>query len=212
MKKSRILLYVTSILSFVGTLILYPGLPQQIPVHFNYKWEADGYGSREMALLIGALPFLMCLLLDLLPKIDPKRRIQQKTDKSYEIMRYLLVFLMLFLNWITIFMAKGIEFNVQVVMSILMGIIFMGIGNYMPKIKPNYFLGVKTPWTLSSDLVWRKTHRISGYIFIGYGILFLMSSVITTKYIGYAMMICILAGVGFMYLYSYLVYRSEMKK
>lgn len=209
MKKSRILLYITSILSLVGTLILYPGLPEQIPVHYNYNWEVDGYGVKQVALLIGVFPLAMCILMDILPVIDPKKKNLQKSERVYDIFRYLLVFLFLFVNWITLLIAKGVNMNAKVVMALIMGIVFVGLGNYMPKVKPNYFLGIKTPWTLANDVSWRKTHRVGGYIFILYGILCLMSGLIPNQMFGYFLMVVLLGGVVFLYVYSYLVYRKE---
>ena len=211
MKKSRILLYVTSILSFVGTLILYGTLPDQIPIHFDYRWEVDGYGPRSMALLLGILPFGMCILMDVLPKIDPKWN-QRKQDKIYEKLTYVLVFMFIFLNWVTLLLATGLKINVRVFASLILGLMFIVLGNYMPKIKPNYFMGVKTPWTLSNDVTWRKTHRVSGYIFVLYGILCMMSSMFVSKYFGYLLMSVMLFGVIVMFVYSYLVYQNEMKK
>lgn len=212
MKKSRILLYVTSILSFIGTLILYRTLPDQIPIHFNYQWEVDGYGPRSMALLLGILPLGMCILMDVLPKIDPKKRNNYMQDKVYDKLSYLLVFMFIFLNWLTLLLANGLEINPKLYFSLILGILFMVLGNYMPKIKPNYFVGVKTPWTLSSDVSWRKTHRISGYIFVFYGLLCLMSGVVTSKFFGYLLFSVMLLGIVVMFAYSYVVYRNEMKK
>ena len=212
MKKNKILLYATSILSFIGTLILYPTLPARIPIHFNYQWEVDGYGSKSMALLLGVLPLAMCLLMDVLPKIDPKRRNNYMQDKVYDKLKYLLVFMMIFLNWFTLLLANGLDINPKIYTSLILGILLMALGNYLPKIKPNYFIGVKTPWTLANDVSWRKTHRISGYIFVLYGLLCLMSGVITGKYFGYALVGVMLLGIVVMFAYSYLVYRNEMKK
>lgn len=88
-----------------------------------------------------------------------------------------------------------------------MGAIFIGMGNYMPKLPQNYFLGIKTPWTLANEYVWRKTHRIGGYSWIVIGFIIVLCSLFNLPYVDIMIMILVVSDVIFMMVYSYIVYR-----
>ena len=212
MKKSKILLYLISVMSFVSTLILYPRLPDRIPTHYNFRWEVDGYGPKYVVILLGILPIVLCVLMDVIPHIDPKRKKHNISDKTYAKFSWILVVIFVVLTWGNLLMVQGVAINGRFYISLLMGICFLIVGNYLPKVKPNYFLGVKTPWTLANDVVWRKTHRVGGYVFSLFGVGTFISYVLISSYFEYVLMVGLFGGVGFLYLYSYLVFRAESKK
>ena len=210
MKKSKRFLYITTIVSFLCNILIYHRLPSIVPIHFNASWEVDGYAPKYYVLLAAILPFILCVFMDVLPKIDPKRR-KQEQENTYIIMQYLIVLLLLCMNWLTILLALKVLSHINIVMQLILGIIFILLGNYMPKIRPNYFLGIKNPWTLTNDVVWRKTHRFGGYIFIVFGVICILSSLIENKYNGVIMIITMSLGLIILYIYSYKVYRNIMK-
>ncbi|CAG9614055.1 Immunity protein SdpI [Bacillus rhizoplanae] len=93
----------------------------------------------------------------------------------------------------------------------IVGILFLVIGNYLPQCKPNFFVGIRTPWTLSNEEVWRKTHRFSGKVFIVLGIIMCLSIFAPVTWKSYIVLTTVLAGVVITMLYSYFAYKKEMK-
>jgi len=198
-----------SIISLLGVLILYPSLPEQIPIHYNFQWEVDGYGPKYAALLLGALPLVLCGLFYILLYIDPKR--EQMGDRIYDKIQTAVIILMIAVNWICLASVRYPQKDVSVWISVAIGVVFIIIGNYLPKVKPNYFLGIRTPWTLSSDVVWRKTHRLGGYLFILIGCVIMSTAVVNESWYAYVVGSILVIGVTAIYGYSYLIYRRNNK-
>ena len=147
-------------------------LPDRIDSHWNASGEADGTMSRVTAVLfMPALTIGIWLLMVFIPRIDPRRRNYAAFAGTYQ----------LFINVIVLFMAgiqivilgNGLGWNVPVSQAIMVGIglLFAIIGNELGRLKPNWFAGIRTPWTLSDDEVWRRTHRVGGRVFFVLGIL-----------------------------------------
>jgi uncharacterized membrane protein len=111
--------------------------------------------------------------------------------------------------YLSLFAATGKDVNIGLFMPILVGIIFVIIGNYMGKIKQNFFMGIRTPWTLSNENVWNKTHRFGGNIFVLMGLLLMLSSVLRSDFfVGLLLSMVVVMVVG-LFLYSYIIFRKE---
>ena len=155
----------------------YPRLPATVPTHWNLRGEPDGFSSRLLA--VSLLPLVMVALagmLQILPKIDPKGENYAKFASVY----WLLVNgILLFLGLLHVSMlANGLGFPVSIprVVPIGVGLLFVLIGSYLGQIEPNWFVGIRTPWTLSSDAVWRRTHRTGGRLFVLGGVLMMATA------------------------------------
>ncbi len=207
-KTRKRILWLISVLSFLGLFLCYPYLPDKIPTHWNVNWEIDGWAEKKYIFLIGLLPVAMILLLDVLPKIDPKAENYRKHGKAYYTLQFALVILMIVLSWSTVAAALWEEFNVRKILSALMGIVFLVIGNYMPTLKSNFFMGIKNPWTLSNDVVWRKTHKAGGYVFAVSGILMILMTFINNFLFYYFSFTILAVGIIGVNIYSYLLYRK----
>lgn len=161
----RILTYLLAAASLLLAAVLYPKLPAQIPTH----WDLDGtvtYGGRHMIFLTAGTGLPMALLFDILPKIDPRRQNYQKFGSYYDAFCVLIQLFMLVMNAVTITEAlRPGTLSVPMVVMLGIGLLFLFIGNIMPKFKSNFYMGIKTPWTISSEEVWRKTHRLGGKCF-----------------------------------------------
>jgi uncharacterized membrane protein len=155
----------------------YPQLPPRMPTHWNFHGEADGYSGRFVGAFVMPLAILaLAGIAHVLPRIDPKGKNYPKFHDTY----------WLLINGILIFMgvmclavlgnAIGAPVPIQRVMPIALGFLFIVIGNYLGRVQPNWFLGIRTPWTLSSDTVWRKTHRLGAWVFVIAGLLFMGSA------------------------------------
>lgn len=209
MKRQTKIILGICILSWIATCISYFYLPKQIPLHFDMNFEPDGYGKKEWIFLIGAAPFLCQCLGKILQRLDPNKLELKKHTYAYDIVMSILSVLFLGVNWIIIYFAwtettgRIEKFNV---FPILFGVCFILIGNYLPIIKHNYFLGIKTPWTLAGKMSWKKTHRLGGYLFVLCGFLLSFGGILGSKLIYMTAFFSLLGVVLFLTLYSYLIY------
>ncbi len=210
MKISKWLMILIGI-SILGTVIIYPNLPQQVPTHWNFKGEIDGYQSKPWVFFMAILPMLLYLLMIFIPRIDPKKASYTKHKNAYQIVQSLVVLLLIGLHWIANFAALDYDINVGFVVRIMIGIVFIVIGNYSAQIRQNYFFGIRTPWALANEQVWKKTQRAGGYAFIAMGIIMMLSTLLPSRLSGIVLMANIFIGIGFVYLYSYLVYKKISK-
>lgn len=187
----------------------YPSLPEQVPTHWNFKGEVDGYSHKAVAaFILPLLPLAIYLLMTFLPKIDPKRENYQKFGTSYEIIKMSVVILMAGTSLISILAGKGYNINVTLIMRIAMPMLFIVLGNFMGKIRFNYFTGIRVPWTLASETVWNKTHRFAGKAMVIGGLIALLG-VFAPPIIG---MIILFSGIFvpmiISIIYSYFAYKN----
>lgn len=206
--KLNISVLILSVLSFIGLSIMYFYLPDTIPIHWNIYGEVDNYGGKGIIFLLGALPAALWLLLMFLPKIDPRRENYKLHAKAYEVTIMSIILIFIALGWITVYAALGHAIKINLYIPLLIGILFIVIGNYMPTIKHNYFFGIRNPWTLASEVVWKKTHKAGGYAFIIMGVLFALDAFIQSKFLAIASIISIAALIIVVNVYSYLIFRK----
>lgn len=159
---------------FVAGMILWQYAPDKIPVHWNLEGEVDRYGGKFEGLFV--LPLIsigIYLLLLVVPYIDPKKMNYESFGGVYEMIRFGTTLLMTIVYCTVIFSTFGYKVDVGLVVGGSVGVFFILIGNFIGKIRPNYFVGIRTPWTLDSRLSWDKTHQVSGWWFVlsGVGIL-----------------------------------------
>lgn len=196
--------------SFIGQLIIYPRLPEQVPVHWNANNEIDGWAGKGAALLMGLLPLLMLLLFIVIPKIDPKRENYEKHAGVYQMFAVLMTVFMGGVSWMVPLGGLGIEIPVGLMLNLLLGLIFVLLGNQMPRIRFNYTFGIRTPWTLASESVWKKTHRVCGFVFVLSGLVMMVCGFFT----GWAAtigVILLLVGCAAGSVYSWWLFEKEQK-
>ena len=219
-KKLLILLGVLCLINFAGHLFVYPSLPDTVPTHWGFDGQPDGWGSKSSILFLAALPFLMLLLIGALPKLDPKGSNFQRFQPVYRIFLVLLTLFMCGVSWLTEMTVFGLmpfggESGVNLLIVGGLGLFFLIVGNYMPRIKQNYMFGCKTPWALNNEHNWNRTQRMGGIVFVVMGAALIVISLLATILGDAATMILLLAtvfgGSAWIYLYSYLVYIGKMK-
>ncbi len=138
----------------------------QIPIHWNVKGEVDNYGSKTFGLLIGpGMVFILTLLLTFIPRMEPRIENLQQSQKAYKVVWVFILLLMAALHLMTTLFALGKPVDITMSMAFVIGALFIAIGNYMGKIRSNFMFGIRTPWTLTSDIAWNKTHRLGGWSF-----------------------------------------------
>ncbi|MGE6849375.1 SdpI family protein [Bacillus tropicus] len=189
----------------------WPNLPDTMAVHWGME-GVNGYASKfnAMLLLLGIMIFTY-VLLTITPKIDPKKKNYDKFSKGYMIINYSVVVLLFLVNMLVIGVGLGYDIPMNSTPLILVGLLFIVIGNYLPQCKPNYFVGIKTPWTLSNEEVWRKTHRFSGKVFVILGIIMILSIFVPVTWKSFIMVVVIIGAVGLTMGYSYVAYKKELK-
>ncbi len=167
-------------LPFIYLAYIWNTLPETVPTHWNASGEIDGYGSKNTLLIIPfMLPVLVYIIMTIAPKIDPKNKIAIM-GKKYEQLKFFLVLFMSVLALFIIYSSKTQSFSSPNIIYILLGLLFAGLGNFMKTVKPNYFIGIKTPWTLENETVWKKTHLLGGKIWFVGGLLIVFMSLIFT--------------------------------
>jgi uncharacterized membrane protein len=159
---------------FVAAVIVWPTVSGPIPVHWDAHGNVDGYGSKfEGLLLLPLIALGIYVLLLFLPRIDPGRANYVQFSGPYLVVRYAVLLLLVGLYGITLLAIKGYEFNMTRLVLGAIGILFIVLGNVLGKVRPNWFVGVRTPWTLSSKRSWVRTHRLAGWLFTLAGLIFL---------------------------------------
>lgn len=181
-----------------------------LPVHWNAAGVADRYGGKVEGLLLLPLVSLGILVLfNLIRYIDPLRANIERSRQAYRAVLLGTLFFMAVLHTGAVLNAVGYPVNIGMLAAPALGIMFIIIGNYLGKIRRNYMFGVRTPWTLASELAWNKTHRITGKLFVISGLLILITSFWSSVAAFYTMMGAILGTVLFAMIYSYQVWKHD---
>ncbi len=194
---------------FIVSYFLWDKLPEEVPTHFNIKGEADDWGPRWInALMIPGIGVITYIMLLVLPMIDPKKKISN-TQKPIAAIRIFTSIFFVFLYAFVMTVSMGIEVNLTHYIYLGTGSLFLILGNYMNSVKPNYFIGIRTPWTLENPEVWKKTHRLGSKIWVVGG-LFLMAIPfvlpIEWMVIGSTSLVLVLAGIPA--IYSYVIFKK----
>lgn len=194
----------------VVSLATWSRVPERAPVHWNLAGEVDRYGGRaEVLLLMPAMMVFLWLLMRFLPRIDPRRANFAKMAGTYELVITLTLLLLFVLHGALIAVALGYPVPIDRLVPALVGVTFLVLGNVLPRARPNWWFGVRTPWTMSNDRVWTRTHRVAGYTFIiaGLGLLVLpfVGNVAVRGVVLAASLIAALVPI----LYSYIAWRQE---
>ncbi|MDY0288659.1 MAG: SdpI family protein [Sphaerochaeta sp.] len=185
---------------------LYGRLPDQVPIHFNLAGEADNYAPKAFGAFI--LPLSLALgnvLLQLVLNNDPKRDHGQPLR---EMSKWIIPILSLFITPLTLFKALGSDIRLERVLPVLVALLFLVIGNYLPKCKQNYTVGIKIPWTLASEENWNRTHRFAGWVW-SIASLVLLVSALTGLLVSLVLPVTITAMVLLPVIYSFLFYKRS---
>lgn len=199
------------LLTLAVTILAYPGLPDQIPSHWNWSGEVDGYLQKFWGVLIVPLVMITFIaLFALIPRIDPLRANYQKFQGYYE--GFILVFavFLLFIQLQILLWGLGYPVSPNLLLPLIMGALFIGLGYLIEHAEPNWFVGIRTPWTLSSERVWKKTHALGGTLFKIAGIL-AMIGVVFGKYSIWFVIVPILAVSVYLVIYSYREFGKELR-
>lgn len=202
----------TIIITAISSVYFYFHFPDQVPMHWNFKGEIDSWSSKEFgAFFTPCLLILLYLMFLVLPKIDPKKERYEQFIKPYKILQNLVILFLAIMYYAVALYIFGYEINIGVIVPLFVGLLFVIIGNYMGKLKSNWFVGIRTPWTLSSEEVWNKTHRFGGKIFMLGGLLLGITAYIPAPINFYLFIINLIFIVFTPVVYSYIMLKKEKK-
>ncbi len=198
-----LVLLATWILAFIYE----PKLPEQVPTHWNIDGEIDGYMSKPWGVyLLPIISTVTSLLLMFLPVVAPKGFKLDAARNVYEIIVLVVAVFMLGVMLLSFHAALDKSTDMNQWMMVGMGTLFVVLGNYLSKVPKNFFLGIRTPWTLASDEVWYKTHRLGSWIFVLVGVLVIVGGFLSWPF---NWMIGLLIAAGLIpFFYSLVIYKK----
>ena len=183
----------------------------QVPVHWNAAGEVDRYGGKVEGLLLSPIITAgLMVLVAFITRLEPRRGNFLQSEKAFTMFWYVLLLFFLMLHVTTTGIALGYNIPLPLVIGVGIGLMFIVLGNFMGKIRSTYTFGIRTPWTLDSDLSWNKTHRLGGKLFMATGVLVLLTAVLGSSILMFwVLMGGILITVGVSMVYSYIVWKND---
>lgn len=204
------MIFLTSLLVLIpmlAGLLLWNKLPEELPVHFNTAGEIDDWESKEFVIFfIPLFLWAMHLLAGFISLADPKK--QNISDKMFLLVLFIVPSVAIFMC-VTIYSAAfGINVSATMLGNLFLGLVFIILGNYMPKSRQNYSIGIKLPWTLNDTENWNKTHRLGGIVWLLCGIVLLLNIFLNIVWL---VPVCIFTAVLLPTVYSFLLYKQKTK-
>lgn len=175
LKKTYILTIVLSLVPVIAGIVLYPRLPERIVTHWDAAGEPNGWSSKFVGAIL--LPGMLAALQAAFPFL---LRMDPKYENVGDQMKRLLLWILPVTAWIcggsTLCAALGMNVPVKIIVPMFLGLLFIFVGNYLPKTKQSYTVGIKIPWTLQSEENWNRTHRLAGFLWVAAGIVMLIAA------------------------------------
>jgi uncharacterized membrane protein len=209
MNKTKNLSLVIVLISFAIGIYFYSRMPEMMASHWDYRGEVDGYMPKFLGLFL--MPIISAVLFGfflLIPKLDPLKENIQKFSKYFD--GYILFFelFLLYVYLLTILWSLGVTFNMTAAIMPALGVLLFGMGILVEKAERNWFIGIRTPWTLSSETVWRKTHQLGGKLFKAIGIISVLGFLLP-DFAVFFILASVLIVSFYLVVYSYLEYKKE---
>lgn len=207
-KKQMIIMLVICLLPLIAGVILYPQIPDKIAIHWGVNGEPNGWSSKFIAIIV--FPLTLTVLTLFMPKLlemDPSNK--NMNEKLKNSIMWILPIITFLCSSLTLLSALGKEVKIEIIIPMTIGLMLAIMGNYLPKAKQSYTVGIKLPWTLNDEENWNKTHRLGGFLFALGGIAIAISSIFECRFV--VMLISIFVMVFVPVIYSYLLYKNKQK-
>lgn len=207
----RVAIIAGLIITFTLTIAIYPTVPDRVVSHWNAAGQADGYMSKFWGLFL--IPLIMTgfvALFAVLPRIDPHKKNYEKFRDYYEGFILLFVLFLLAIQVQIILWSIGYQISPNLTFPLLIGILFIYIGFLLGHAEQNWFVGIRTPWTLSSKTVWKRTHQLGGKLFIIAGVIS-CAGIFAGAYALWFILVPVLAVAVYTVAYSYIEFQKELK-
>jgi uncharacterized membrane protein len=200
------------LLSFILSIYFYPQVPEQMATHWNSQGEVDGYMSKLWGLFFMPLVITGLVIMFLaIPKIDPRKENIAKFRKYYDGFIVILVLFMVAVHLQTVLWNIGIRINPNAMLPLGIGLLFYYMGILTENAERNWFIGIRTPWTLSSEKVWKRTNRLGGKLFRIAGIAAVFGAFFP-EFAIYFILVPVITVAGISVIYSYTEYQKEIKE
>ena len=211
-KKTNLIIISVIILSFLSAFYLYPKLPDRVASHWNSQGQVDDYLPKIWGVfLMPAITLAIFLLFLLIPIIDPLKKNIDKFRNYFNWLIILIVVFLLYVYSLTVFWNLGYRFNMTLLMTPAVGLLFFYIGVILKHAERNWFIGIRTPWTLSSDVVWKKTHQLGAKLFKVAGIIAILGIFFAENALWFAIIPAIASSL-FLLVYSYFEHKKTAVK
>ena len=208
-KTANLVSFLLVLAAFAIAAWFYPRLPNPVPTHWNAAGGINGYMPKPWGVFI--MPLTMAgiwLVLAVLPRISPRGFGLRSFEAVYGLIQIIFVAVLLLITIVALVAAQGRHVAINIILPALLGVLLAVLGNYMGKVRKNFFIGIRTPWTLASDEVWARTHRLAGWLFVAAGLAIILAAVLTPAADSPAIIIAIIAvAVLVPVIGSYLIYR-----
>ena len=204
-------MWLLALLPFLLVAAVYSRLPDQVPMHWGFDGEINRYGSKNELWLMAALGPLFALLFQFLPRLDPRKRHYEKFQKYYDAFGVVITaFVAVMIGIVLAETLRPGTVSMGRVVSALVGLLFLFLGNLMGKVKPNFFMGIRTPWTISDPDVWNRTHRLGGALFFLAGLATAVSALLLPEQVTFWVLMAGAAAAALVpIVMSYLWYRKK---
>ncbi|NOQ38366.1 DUF1648 domain-containing protein [archaeon] len=210
MERREYLIWAIIALMFISGASIYSSMPETMATHWDADGNVNGYSTRIVGVfLIPVLTLGIYLLFRAIPHIAVYRKNIESFKEYYFYLKIGLVAFLAVVQSAVIAANRGYAFDMSYIIMPAMGILFYGVGIIIEKTKKNFFIGIRTPWTLSSDKVWEKTNRLGSKMFRVFGVLAVLSLLVPGSLLFF--IVAVLIGVVYLFVYSYLEYEKEKK-
>ena len=211
MRRSSVIILLIILAFFIAALYLYPQMPDEMASHWNFRGEVDDYLPKFWGLFLMPIISLgLFLLFLLIPKIDPLKANIERFRKYFDGFIVFIIVFLFYIYLLSIAWNLGKRFDMSQMMVPALGILFYYCGILVENAKRNWFIGIRTPWTLSSEKVWEKTHKIGGKLFKVTGLITLLG-IFFPNYAFYFILVPVLLAAFYTITYSYFEYQKETK-
>jgi uncharacterized membrane protein len=210
--KSRWIAPVLLVAMWAFALVVYLRHPASVPLHYDLRGNVDHWGAPVAAFLLPAIATALVLLARFAPGVSPERGHWERYREALGLMVSAIVAFLGWMEAVTLGTALGWRVDVSRAAVMGMGLMLVVTGNYLPRLRPNWWIGIRTPWTMLNERVWRDTHRLAGWTVVGAGVVAVLSGVfLPMPRLVVVAVAAVLAGTVVPAAYSYVLWRREAK-
>lgn len=209
LKRTWILTTIVCLIPIIAGILLYNKLPDQVVTHWDSAGNPNGWSSKLFGVII--LPGILLIINIIFPfllKIDPKYK--NLSEKVKCLLHWIIPVAELFACTVTLASALGVDLKVQIYAPMFCGVLFIIVGNYLPKVSQSYTVGIKLPWTLDDEVNWNKTHRFAGFLWVICGILMIISAFLKIRMVNTLVFLAVMVLAPTVY--SFMIYVKKQKK